>query len=378
MKILIGGDFCPEYRAEIELTKGNDLFEEKYRSVWNKADYRVLNLEGPITQSENKISKVGRHIKFDPSIVKGLMKMNIDMFSLANNHIMDYGLEGYEETLENLKKAKISYFGCSDKKYKILEKDQIKVALLSFSNKEFSLLSEFEGRGAYPIDLIDILNTMDQIKKITNNIIIILHTGLSKFPYPSPNQKKLCRFLIDKGATSVLCQHSHTIGSYEHYKNGFISYGQGSFVFNGNFEYHNKNSVMSKGYSVQFFFDKNGSFLVDIIFNKQFDKSSKVRLPDENETQSLKDEVEEYNYVLNNESLYLKEWESYVKQKENSYFRQYYFSKNKVFNRVFRTRVLKFSRLMSHSKMLVFLNLLRNDEHSELMIELLRNNDLKK
>src|SRR5690554_4891703 len=99
MKILIGGDFCPENRAEQQLIDGENLLDETYEGIWSKADYRMLNLEGPITNTEEKILKVGRHIKFSPHIEKGLKNMNIDILSLANNHIMDYGNKGYRETI---------------------------------------------------------------------------------------------------------------------------------------------------------------------------------------------------------------------------------------------------------------------------------------
>lgn len=58
-------------------------------------------MEEPITTSDKKILKVGRNIKFNPKILNGLKGMNIDAFSLANNHIMDYGVEGYEDTLKS-------------------------------------------------------------------------------------------------------------------------------------------------------------------------------------------------------------------------------------------------------------------------------------
>ena len=160
--------------------------------------------------------------------------MGVTHFSLANNHILDYGEQGLNDTIANLDNSDINYFGCHSRHIALVEKDNTKVALLSFSNKEFSVMEANNGIGACSMDLINILQKIEEVKKVTEHIIVILHTGLSKQPLPSPEQRKLCRFLIDNGVAAVLCQHSYIMGAYEHYNDGFISYGQGSFVFDLN------------------------------------------------------------------------------------------------------------------------------------------------
>lgn len=277
---------------------------------------------------------------------------------------MDFGVKGYNDTVEALNNAKIDFFGCSDNKYKILEKNNIRVALLSFTNNEFSIKSGHEGKGAYPIDLIDILQTLESVKEITDNIIIILHTGLSKFPLPSPEQKKLCRFLIDQGATSVLCQHSHVIGAYEYYKDGFISYGQGSFVFDG----MRRNSYMNKGYSLLFTF-KPKSMDVDIIPHKQFDDLPLVRTLREEEFEVFKDEVGVYNKILQNEKLFKKEWSNYLSINRKYYFNQFFLPKNRIAKKVLRN--LSFEKLIRLRVKMMLLSNIRNDEHREVLIHLL-------
>lgn len=366
MKILIGGDFCPENRAEQQLIKGENLLDEAYENIWSKPDYRVLNLEGPITNTDEKILKVGRHIKFSPDIEMGLQKMNIDVLSLANNHIMDFGNMGYRETISTLDKIGIDYIGCSSKKYTILEKANVKVALLSFSNKEFSLIADFQGEGAYPIDLIDILQTIELVKKETTNIIILLHTGLSKFPYPSPEQKKLCRFLIEQGATSVLCQHSHTIGAFEYYKDGFISYGQGSFVF----DLIRRDSTWNKGYSILFNFNQKNTN-VEVIPHKQFDDYPLVRSLTKNETKLFTDEIHEYNTVLQNENLLNEKWIKYLETNKKYYYNQFFLPKSRVIRKILNK--ISFDRFVNTVLKLLFLNNFRNDEHREVMINLLKN-----
>lgn len=351
MKIIIGGDFCPESRAEKLLLNKTDIFQPEYRDIWEKHDFRVLNLEGPITSSNSKIKKDGRHIKFHPDIINGINKMNVQVFSLANNHMMDFGIEGISDTIDTLNKNKIIHIGSHSNKFTIIEKDDIKVAILSFSNNEFSLLSDFSGVGVYGINLIDILSTITQAKKQTQNVIVLLHTGLSGYPYPFPNQRELCKFIIDSGANAVLCQHSHTIGAYEYYKNGFISYGQGSFVFDLN----RVNSTWNKGYSVIFNYGKD-SFSVEILPHKQFDESTQVRLLYGEEKKEFQDEISQYNYVLQNASLLKKEWHSYIKSKRDPLFNQLFLPKNRIIRRLFRNKNL--SVFIPNRIKLIILNIL--------------------
>lgn len=102
MKIMISGDFCPENRAAELLSNGNQIFSDDYKKIWDSSDFRIVNLEGPITNSNSKIEKVGRHIKFNSSIMNGIDKMGVTHFSLANNHILDYGEQGLNDTIANL------------------------------------------------------------------------------------------------------------------------------------------------------------------------------------------------------------------------------------------------------------------------------------
>ena len=365
MKLIIGGDFCPENRAEDRLIAEDEIFEKGYRELWDAVDFRILNLEGPITHSTQRINKVGRHIKFNPAILQGIKKMGVDYFSLANNHIMDFGAEGFEDTTKYLKGINIGYFGCSTNKYSILEKGGIKVAMLSFSNNEFSIHSDYKGVGAYGIDIIDLIKTIDEVKKITDKIVVILHTGLSEFPFASPNQRKLCHFLVENGARAVLCQHSHVIGAYEHYKRGFISYGQGSFVF-GN----KTNTFWNNGYSVELHFNDITNS-VKVVPHKQFNDVHKVRLLTKEELTKFESEIRYSNNVIGDADAFQKEWNSYLMVNKKYYFNQFFLPKGKIIRKVLKR--VPFLKFVPFHILIIALNCLRNSEHREVLINLLKN-----
>ncbi len=114
--INIAGDLCLENRICSLLSKSQNILTNEFSSFWNDADYRIANLESPITDSNNKILKAGRHIKAPTSVNNGLKKLNIDFFSLANNHIMDYGVQGLTDTIEIIQKSGSQFFwNCSER-----------------------------------------------------------------------------------------------------------------------------------------------------------------------------------------------------------------------------------------------------------------------
>lgn len=369
MKLIIAGDFCPIHRAEKMLKDGQSIFASELQQNISNADFFIANLECPITDSNNKIQKAGPHLKAGLDISAGLKKLGLDALALANNHIMDYGKKGLMDTCEVLEKNSIKHFGSEiDGKgtnRMTIENSDAKVAILSYSNFEFSIHTDHQKNGAYPIDVMDIVKDMDSIRKEVDHIILLLHTGLDKFPLPSPFQKKLCRFLVDKGASAILCQHSHICGAFEHYSNGFISYGQGSFVFDIN----KPDETWERGYMVNFDIDQN-EFHVSITGICQFGAEPIVRLLDSKEENELNMTLEKFNLALKNEKIYEHYWRSFLQERRSGYYGNILFPNNKWTRRI--TRRVYLGKLVPNKMKVVWLNLFRNTEHAEVMNEILR------
>lgn len=334
MKINIAGDFNLENRVGIQIEKKESIFEDEFAKFWLDADFRIANLESPITKSKQPIKKVGRPIKGELDNPLNLRDLGIDYFSLANNHIMDYSVNGLKDTIESLSKAGIGYFGIMKNRekiaYQILEKDDIKVAVCSFSNKEFSLHTDFNGNGALGIDIIEISELLQQLKKEVDHIVLILHTGLSKNPLPSPKQREMCRYFIRQGARAVLCQHSHTIGAYEYYNDGFISYGQGHFAF----DLYRENSNWNYGYTVKLNFSQN-KVNVNITGHKQFDNNSCINIVNTKEQIAFEEHIEKNNKFLLDDKMFLGQFSNYINKKKKTYFFDLFIPKNRILRKLF-------------------------------------------
>ena len=112
-RILIGGDLLPSGNNIPLFERGDarQLFGEEICQLFAAADFSIINLEGPLTDSEIQQEKAGPAIKAPKACVQGLKALGISAVALANNHITDYGQSGYEDTLDALNKAGIQHVG---------------------------------------------------------------------------------------------------------------------------------------------------------------------------------------------------------------------------------------------------------------------------
>lgn len=237
MGIIIGADLVPtESNYDLfEKSELKTLFGEELLDIISKADFRIFNLETPITDIKTPIPKCGPALITPERVMPGLKALNVDLFTLANNHIMDQDEQGYYKTIELLESNNINYVGsgknlsCAAKPY-IFEFSGKKVGVYACAEHEFSIATENKC-GANPFDPLESLDHIAELKKNTDFVIVLYHGGKEHYRYPSPNLQKVCRKIVEKGADLVVCQHSHCIGCEEKYNDATIVYGQGNFIF---------------------------------------------------------------------------------------------------------------------------------------------------
>lgn len=242
MKITILGDLLPQKGNELLFEKANisELFCSEIQNLCNESDFVIANIEGPLTDSEQFIEKHGPCLKSSLESINGIKELGVSIASLGNNHIMDYGEKGLNDTLNIFKNAGIKTVGAGKDKYDaskplIVESGDIRIGIYTCAEYEFTIATETKG-GANPFDEMKIGDAIEHLKNNTDYVICLYHGGKELYPYPAPYVQKRCRTIIDKGADIVLCQHSHCIGCVEKYRNGQVLYGQGNFCLNLNEE----------------------------------------------------------------------------------------------------------------------------------------------
>jgi len=95
MKLLITGDLAIIHPYDFTTQLDKSVID-----LFSKSDINIVNLEAPVTESKCKILKTGPHLKsHKQSLVNVFRKLKVDVATLANNHILDYGEQGVFETI---------------------------------------------------------------------------------------------------------------------------------------------------------------------------------------------------------------------------------------------------------------------------------------
>ncbi|MFN4764643.1 CapA family protein [Gillisia sp. Q332] len=236
VKIVIGGDICPTIRDRAAFIKGDTIgLWGDLLPVFKSADFVVANLETPLATKESPINKSGALFLNPPEILNAIKEAGINFLNLSNNHILDHGQEGLTSTIRSLNEANLIFSGAGEnleeasRPYSTDIQDK-RISVISYAEHEFSIAENGKG-GANPLNLMDFITRIQKLKKTSDFIILLYHGGKENYMLPTPNQQELCRFFIDQGVDTVICQHSHVAGCYENYSKGKIFYGQGNFIF---------------------------------------------------------------------------------------------------------------------------------------------------
>lgn len=237
MILLIAGDLVPT-KSNIELFNNSNvksLIGDALFSLLDSTDVRIFNLEVPITDEESPMDKCGPNLIASTTTINGIKALNPSLIALANNHILDQGVQGLKSTKNILSKNNIPFVGIgknsseASKPY-IIKKNGLKIGVYACAEHEFSIAT-VKTSGANLFDPLESLDHIQKLKEQCDYVIVLYHGGKEHYRYPSPYLQKVCRKITQKGADFVICQHSHCIGCFEKYENSTIIYGQGNFLF---------------------------------------------------------------------------------------------------------------------------------------------------
>ena len=197
---------------------GFDYFLENVRPIFEADDLTFVNLEGPLTTSDEKRSGRIYNFKGDPEYVQILAGSSVELAGLANNHALDFGTSGLKETAAVLEAAGVGY--CGYKSVWRKELNGFAVTCLSVTEWDYTTaeLAEMLAAERGKCDLM----------------IVMIHWGEEKEYSATDSQVEYGHALVDAGADLVLGSHSHVIGGVEEYSGKYIVYGLGNFCFGGN------------------------------------------------------------------------------------------------------------------------------------------------
>lgn len=237
IKISLVGDLFPSNSTytkkcgygSLLLNDSGSYWENRLYSLFRNSDITFGNLEVPLISDPEIVhnSSFAGSIKFAGT----LKKSGFDIVSVANNHMLGYGIEGFNSTKKALIEEDVSFVGVyTERKSNIVvfERNNLKFGFAGFNAiydiANPSLLADLE--------IENVKGTLDEMKKLKLDYkLLSFHWGNEYSNIPSYSQIETAHMLIDYGADVIVGHHPHVIQPIERYKNGIIIYSLGNFIF---------------------------------------------------------------------------------------------------------------------------------------------------
>ena len=365
MKIIVAGDYCPRNRVAKMISEGDyQSVLGEVNCITKSADYSIVNLECPVVYQEAvPICKCGPNLKCSSKAIEALKWAGFDCVSLANNHFLDYGIIGVDNTLHACQSLELDYVGggkSAEDAGMILYKDinGQKLAIINCCEHEFSIATDTTA-GSNPLNIVKQYYTIKEARKNADYIIVIIHGGVELFWLPTKRMIETYRFFVDSGADVIINHHQHCYSGYEVYKDRPIFYGLGNFCFDEKPNDYNWTS----GYMVELIFEYERNIKFNIVPYRQCTKESKVRILKGNEKDEFITNLNSYNNILSDDALREKEYLKWCQQTEGMYKLMLNPANNRYTSWFFKSSIGK--RIINKRKVLQMYDYLVNESHIE-------------
>ena len=239
------------------------LFEKlDLSNLLKKSDIVFANLEG--TASDQGTDQKNLYsFRMDPATVPALKGAGISILSVANNHVGDWGRIAYIDTLARLKENEIFYTGGGNNSIEaeqptVIEKYGMKIGYLGFSDVGPSWMEAgVDKAGLLLANNPRFDEIIQNASKQVDYLVVYFHFGEEYQAKHDARQEYLAHRAVDNGAKIIIGSHPHVIEDTEVYKNSYIAYSLGNFIFDQSWS---KNTM--QGMLLQVKLNKDGSMAV--------------------------------------------------------------------------------------------------------------------
>ena len=206
-------------------------------------DYTIGNLESAMGETGQRESK-GYTFQAPPEAAEALGRAGFDILTLANNHAMDFGVDGLLEAIDIIEANGMVSVGAGidaneARRAAVLSRNNVNIAILAYVDVPIEFRG-FDARvweagpdkaGVAWADPVDIQEDVSAALKDSDVVVVLLHSGYEYIERPSPPQMNAAHAAIDAGASLVIGHHSHVLQPVEFYQDGVIVYGLANFAF---------------------------------------------------------------------------------------------------------------------------------------------------
>lgn len=233
MKVAFLGDIA--LIGSYSILRNQNVIKDSFwgvKTLLSSCDYVVGNLETPFSYREKKNGAKSAYLYTEPENIEVLKILGVNAVTIANNHMFDYGREGYELTKQLLDEAGIAWFGAEGREVKI----EIDGSRLAFSGW-CCYSTNPQGcvkNGGYGLNEFDVSEAVKVLKRNADDgwlNIAAVHAGIEHVNFPSVDTIKVSEILAKTGPMIYYGHHPHVAQPVKREGESLIAYSLGNFCF---------------------------------------------------------------------------------------------------------------------------------------------------
>jgi poly-gamma-glutamate synthesis protein (capsule biosynthesis protein) len=197
------------------------------------ADLRIANLEAVITTRESPSVAIGSQIRARPQALDVLTEAGLDVVSIANNHVLDFGAAALDESRSLLASRGIDACGVSaadgEAQLVVRTVGGLRLGFLAFCDDHAGVDAD-QGTRPCAFTPESALSAITSARRRVDLLVVQMHWGYEFTLHPLLRHRDAARHMIEAGAHAVLCHHAHVPQGVEVWKTGVIAYGLGNAI----------------------------------------------------------------------------------------------------------------------------------------------------
>lgn len=219
----------------------NRILSSEILDIMKTSDVMIANSEFTVSNRGKKLKKKAYTFRAKPERLSIYDEMGIDLVTLANNHVYDFGLDAFNDMLDAFNEYNIPHIGAghnleeASKPYYFIV-NGYKIAFVNANRSEKNILTpgatDNSGGVFRCYDPTNMINKIKEVKQNSDYVVAIIHYGRENSHELENEQVSSSKSYIDAGADMVVGHHAQVLQGIEFYNHKPIIYNLGVFLFN--------------------------------------------------------------------------------------------------------------------------------------------------
>jgi len=239
--IAFGGDVHFEDEVRAGLASRGNLLLEAIEPTLAEADLAIVNLETAVTERGSPAPK-DYTFRAPPAALGALAAAGVDVVSMANNHGLDYGDDGFADSLAAERDVGLPIIGIGRDAAEayapfVTEVRGQTIAVIAATQVlDGHLIADWTAtdthRGVASAKQVErLLSEVSGVRARADTVVVFLHWGTERQTCPSERQRELAAQLVVAGADIVVGGHAHRLQGAGRLGDAVVGYGLGNFVW---------------------------------------------------------------------------------------------------------------------------------------------------